>query len=100
MGVRSSGKRLLSPKETAPDGEESETDKTCKVYLICAGLFLSYSREPSKEAVLLPLYTTKQVEHGRVLSTAGTATAVTADGGLQSHSMGYLTNPKYCITVI
>lgn len=54
---------------------------------------------PSKEAVLLPIYSAKQPEHGRVLSTAGTATAVTADEGLQSYSIGYIINPKYCITV-
>lgn len=71
VGVWSSGKRLLSPKETAPDGEEAETDKACRLYLIYSGLFLSYSRETKqRSSVVAHLYckavrTWKTCQYGR-----------------------------------
>lgn len=47
---------------------------------------------PGEEAVVLSFYTAKLLEHGRVVSMAGTATAVTVDGGLQSHSTSQTQN--------
>jgi len=62
--------------------------------------FLVIPESPSKEALLLPIYTAKLSEYGRVLSGAGTSTAMTVDGEFQSRPAGYVTNPEYCITVV
>lgn len=101
VGVRSSGRRFSSRKETAPDGKQSETDGTRRVYLIYAGLFLSYSRETKqRNSIAAHLYCKALRTCKSTLSVAGTTTAATANGSLWSQSGGYLTKPEDYIRVI